>query len=157
MTIVHECHLFVLVCWSVQIVEKELLFCFLSATLGIVYEICQTVTQNGPYYIFYSCDFFFLHQIVGETTHNFPNFPGRQIAEIYNKRCLLVLLFFFIQNYVHENAMKTDERRIFLGSVKNKTKRIKALMRMCYLQRKPKSGREDDGLPTQTPNSRQNR
>lgn len=153
MTIVHEHHLFVLVCWSVQIVEKELLFCFLSATLGIVYEICQTVTQNGPYYIFYSCDFFFLHQIVGETTHNFPNFPGRQIAEIYNKRCLLVLLFFL---YSKQCSRKCNEDE-FLGVSKNKTKRIRALMQMCYLQRKPKSGREDDGLPTQTPNSRQNR
>lgn len=53
--------------------------------------------------------------------------------------------------------MKMDERRIILGPVKNKTGRIRALMRMCYLQLKPKSRWEDGWLPTQTPNSRQNR
>lgn len=158
MTIEHEQHLFFF-CLLVRTdsrLEKELLFCFLSATLGIVYEICQTVTQNGPYNIFYSCDFFFLHQIVGETTHNFPNFPGRQIAEIYNQRCLLVLLFFKFKTCprkCNEDRWTQD----FLGVSKNKTKRIRALMQMCYLQRKPKSGREYDCLPTQTPNSRQNR
>lgn len=59
-TVVHEHHLFfgLLVCTDSRL-EKELLFCFLAATLGIVYEICQAVTQNGPYYIFCSCDFLF--------------------------------------------------------------------------------------------------
>lgn len=71
----------------------------------------------------------------------------------------VVCLFYFFLNSKQRPRKCNEDRwtQDFLGVSKNKTKRIRALMQMCYLQRKPKSGREDDCLPTQTPNSRQNR
>lgn len=75
-----------------------------------------------------------------------------------DRQSVVCLLYFFFYSKLCSQKCNEDRwTEDFPGVSKNKTKRIRALMRMCYLQRKPKSGREDDGLPTQTPNSRQNR